>query len=99
MLFTIHVTLALFLKYFIYLFLETEEGKKERERNMDVREKYQLVASHMCPYWGLNPQPRMCPDWELNWQPFTLRDNARLTELQWSKLTSAFLCLVSSPIN
>ena len=35
-----------FFKKNIYLFLEDREGrKKERERNIDVREKHQLVAS------------------------------------------------------
>ena len=34
-----------FSKDFIYLFLERGEGReKERERNIDVREKHQLVA-------------------------------------------------------
>ena len=38
-----------FLKIFIYL--ERGEGaeEKERERNTDVREKHQLVASHTAP--------------------------------------------------
>ena len=42
------------LKDFIYLFLEGgEEKKKERERSMDVREKYLYV-----PQQGWNLQPR-----------------------------------------
>ena len=46
----------------MYLFLERGEGKeKERERNIDVKEKHQLVSSHTGPYWGLNPQPRHEP--------------------------------------
>ena len=40
---------------FIYLFLERREGReKERKRNIDVREKYQSLASHMHPNWGPN---------------------------------------------
>ena len=34
---------------------------RERERNIDVREKHQLGASHMCPDLGLNPKPRYVP--------------------------------------
>ena len=34
-------------KYFIYLFLEKEgKGGRKKERNIDVREKRQLVACH-----------------------------------------------------
>ena len=35
-----------------------DERWRERERNIDVREKHQLAASHTSPNWGLNPQPR-----------------------------------------
>ena len=43
----------------IYLFLERGEGrKKERERNIDVREKHLLVASLTCPDVGPNPKLR-----------------------------------------
>ena len=46
----------------IYLFLERGEGrKKERERNIDVREKHRWVTSCMCPDWGPNPQPGHVP--------------------------------------
>ena len=41
------------------MFIDLRERKVgERERNIDVREKYQLVVSHACPNWGLNPHPR-----------------------------------------
>ena len=44
------------------LFLERGEGEeKERERNINVREKHRLVASHMRPHQGLNPQLRHVP--------------------------------------
>ena len=43
---------------------------REREGNINVREKYQLVASHMCPDQGSNPQPRYMPDQGLNPRPF-----------------------------
>ena len=63
-----------FFRKFHYLFLERGEGRdKERERNINVREKHHLVASHMHPDpgdWTLNPG--MCPDQELNWGHFSL---------------------------
>ena len=48
-------------------------GERESDRNIDVREKHQLVASHKCP-----DQTRslgMCPDWESNPQPFGYWDD------------------------
>ena len=38
-----------------------EERGIDRERNIDVKEKHQLVASCMHPNQGLNPQPRHVP--------------------------------------
>ena len=65
------LTLAFFLKDFIYLFLERGEGReKERERNTNVREKHQWVASHRRRDWDLAHDPRMHPDWESNQRPF-----------------------------
>ena len=46
------------------LVLEREremERERGREKNINVREKHQLAASHKCPNWGLNPQPRYVP--------------------------------------
>ena len=37
------------------------ERGKEKERNMDVREKHQLAALSTHPKRGLNPQPRHVP--------------------------------------
>ena len=52
----------LFFKGFIYLLLERGEGKeKERRRNIDLQEKYQLVASCVPPIKGLGLQPRHGP--------------------------------------
>ena len=63
----IDLTETYFLKDFIYVFLEKEwEGERERERNIDVWEKYQSVASRT--HTGL-------------WlRPFGLWDNAQPTE-------------------
>ena len=58
-------------KDFIYLFSERGEGRgKERERNINVREKHQLAASHMTPSRDLAHNPGMCTDWESNQQLF-----------------------------
>ena len=36
--------------------------ERERERNIDVREKHRLVAFHICPDWESNLQPSgVCP--------------------------------------
>ena len=46
-----------FFKDFIYLILERGDGReKERERNIDVREKYLSGASRTSPNQGLNLQ-------------------------------------------
>ena len=69
-------------KDFIYLFLERGEGRgKEREKNINVREKHRSVVSHTCP------------DQESTWRPFALPDKcppnwatavrARLYNLNW----------------
>ena len=43
----------------IYLFLEREGGREtKRERNINVQEKHQSVASRMLPRWGPGPQFR-----------------------------------------
>ena len=48
---------------FIYLFSERREGReKDKERNIDVREKHQSIASPMYPNQGPNPQPMPVPD-------------------------------------
>ena len=54
-------------KDFIYSLIEGEGREKERERNIEVREKYQSVASRMCP----NYNPGMCPEQEM--KPATFR--------------------------
>ena len=43
---------------------------KERERNVDAREKHQLAASHLTGDQTHNLG--MCPDGEWNWPPFAL---------------------------
>ena len=56
-----------FKKDFIYLLLERGGGsQKERERNIDMREKHPSVASRVPPNGDLAPNPGMCPNWESN---------------------------------
>ena len=71
----------IFFSYFTYLFLERGEGKeKERERNIDMREIHQSVASHPPPTGALAHNPGMCPDWELNQLLLSLQAGAQSTE-------------------
>ena len=56
-------------KNHLCIFLERREGReKERERNIYVREKHQLVAS------------RVHPDWGPNWRTFALQNDTQPTE-------------------
>ena len=59
--------------------LKREKGKdREKERNSNVREKHQLVASpmHPTPNWGWTYNLGMCPNQGSNPWPFSLWDNA-----------------------
>ena len=55
-------------------YLERGEGR-ERERNIDAREKHPSVASCTSPDWGRIHNIGICPDHELNPQPFRAQDN------------------------
>ena len=69
----LELSLSLFFKDFIYLFLEREEGReKERERNINVW----LPLVH----GDLVNNPGMWPDWELKWRPFGLQAGAQSIE-------------------
>ena len=54
----------------MFINFRERESKEKRvnERNSVVKEKHLLVASHMCPEWGSNPQP------------FGVQDNTQSTE-------------------
>ena len=69
--------LSLFLKDFIYLFLERGEGnEKERERNINV------WLPLTCPLLGTWPATQACAlDWESNCQPFGFQAHTQSTEL------------------
>ena len=54
-------------RYYYYYFFKERGREGERERNTDVREKHQLVASCMLPTGDLACNPGVCPDWEWNW--------------------------------
>ena len=56
----IKISKIIFLRF--YLFLEIgEAGLKERERNIDVREEHQSVASRTSPDRGPNLKPSHVP--------------------------------------
>ena len=46
----------------MYLFLGGERRGKERERNIDVREKHQSTVSRIHPDQDWTHNPGMCPD-------------------------------------
>ena len=48
----------MFIDFFSEREEEREREKRERERDIYMRERHQSGASHMCPEWGLNRQPR-----------------------------------------
>lgn len=61
----------------IFLFILKREGGRwgDRDRYMDLREKYPLVASYMHPNWQLALKLGMCPDWGLKLQHFRVWKN------------------------
>ena len=60
--------------------------EKQRERNIDVREKHQceretlIGCLSMCPYQGHTHNTDMCPEWESDQPPFALQDDAQPTD-------------------
>ena len=63
----------IFLKDFIYLFLERgREGEREKHQC--------VVASHVAPIRNLAHNPGMCPDWESSRQHFGSQPRAQSTE-------------------
>ena len=75
----------------IYLFIERG---KERERNINVREKHQSVASCTLPTEHLAQNPGICPDQASNQQPFRLQDEAQPTGPHQSWHSSHILCVL-----
>ena len=66
----------LFFKDFIKLFLKRwERRENERERNIDVRNIYQLPL--ICTRLGRTRNLGVCPDWQSKQWPFPLRGDAR----------------------
>ena len=76
----------LFFKDVIYYLFFRERGReeKDRERNIEVREIHQLVASCTCPYQGTTRNPGLCPNQKSNWWPFSLWDNGQPSGPHWS---------------
>ena len=53
---------------------------KGRRRNIEVKEKHRLVASHSSPNGGWAHNPGMCSDWVWNRLLFALWDDAQPTK-------------------
>ena len=77
--FTIFLTLTQV--YVHWFFYRERKGETERERNIDVREKHQLVASRTCTNQGLNLQPKYVPWLGTEPQPFGVWGN---TPTSWA---------------
>ena len=72
------------------LILEGGEGR-ERERNIDVKEKHQSIASHMCPTRSWTCNLGICPEWGSNATPFCLQEDVPTNWTTWQGLA----CLLS----
>ena len=79
-----------FFKFYLFIFRERGGREKERERNINVWEKDQLVASCTPPTGDLAHNPGMCPDWELNQWPFGLQANTQSTQPYQSGLKEIY---------
>ena len=83
-----------FKKDFIYVFLEKGEGReKERERNINMQEEHQTVASCTPPARDLAHNLGRCPDQESKRQTFGLWVDAQPTESHQSGLMIIVLIL------
>ena len=78
------------LKKICLLILEREE-RRERERNIDVREKHGLVASQKCPDWGSNLHPTYVPWLRIKPQTFWC--------MGWRSNHLSHLARTCSPLN
>ena len=76
--------IQLFLKDFIYLFLEGGKGREEGEKHHCV------VASPTPPTGDLACNPDVCPDWELNQWPFGSQAGTESTETHRPELIFNF---------
>ena len=70
------------LKDFIYLFLETGEG-----RDREGEEHQCMVASHALPTAGLFHNPGMCSEWELNQQTFGSQAGSEPHHQPWQNIS------------
>ena len=80
------------LNILLTLFLERGEVReKERQRNINARQKHPLVGPPMQPARDQAHNPGMCPDWESNQWPLALWDDAQTTESHWWGHNSEFI--------
>ena len=75
-----------------FLFLFSAFRERGRERNIDVREKHQLVASYTCQDQGLNPQFGYVPWPGIEPATIWLWD---ATPTNWATAAKALLRLIS----
>ena len=88
-----------FLRFYLFFWREGKGGRKN-ERNIDVRQKLQSVASPMRPNRDQTHHPGMCPTREPRNQTsdlLPLRNNTQPTEPPWSGRDSHTFCLGKLP--
>ena len=78
--------LYIFLKDFIYLFLE--RGGREGER--EEKKRQYVVVSWAPPTGDLSHNPGMCPDWESDHWPFGSQASTESTEPQADRALAHF---------
>ena len=88
--------LIIFFKKILFIYFRERGRDGERERNIDVQKKYQLVASCTPPTGNQAHNPGMCPDWESNQWPFGLWDDTQPTEPHQSGLNFNYLLMMFS---
>ena len=62
---------------------ERERQERQTEKEISVREKYWLVASHTCPDQGLKPQPKCVPWLGIEPTTFWCGDDAPTNWATW----------------
>ena len=99
MVFVLFFFLIVIQGHFLIAFLEREEQREEgRERNIEGREKHQLVASHTCLDWasytpraGLNLRPRPVPWLGIELSTFQFQEDAPTNSHARQDPVSSFL--------
>ena len=72
-----------FLRFYVFTFRERGREREREGENIDVREKYCLVASPVHPDWGANLGPRNVPCPGIQGQSFALWGYAQPSGQHW----------------